>query len=383
METRREFLRYAAAGLLLSGAPIVTACSGVRRDDLSRPGQLTDAVKGLEKDEMEILYLASLAPSGHNLQPWTVRIVSPKHWIVSSDNRFCLPAVDPDNRELLLAIGAFMENMVAAARALGFEAEIEVVATRPAGEDIAHIRFHRAKPTGFPLGKIKGRRTIRNGFSGEEIRAEDLRYVTRHEEESCVLTAAPSPHAFYFPNNSKMGKTLQEGVIEANRTQAFRDPAQEELSRWIRWSDKDARLYRNGLTPESMEITGVARWYVRNFYDAASVLKKDFRQKTVDLVAQQVRTCGGWLVVTSLDSEVPTLIAYGMAFEHLCLRVRDRMIGLHPMTQMIEEQGPSKNDVAKALGLTGQVQWILRMGYVRSYPVPVSLRRPVSRFVRS
>ena len=53
------------------------------------------------------------------------------------------------------------------------------------------------------------------------------------------------------------------------------------------------------------------------------------------------------------------------------------------MTQMIEEQGPSKNDVAKALGLTGQVQWILRMGYVRSYPVPVSLRRPVSWFVRS
>jgi len=72
-----------------------------------------------------------------------------------------------------------------------------------------------------------------------------------------------------------------------------------------------------------------------------------------------------------------------MAFERLCLKVRDRMIGLHPMTQMIEEQGPSKNDVAKALGLTGQVQWILRMGYVRSYPVPVSLRRPVSWFVRS
>ena len=34
-----------------------------------------------------------------------------------------------------------------------------------------------------------------------------------------------------------------------------------------------------------------------------------------------------------------------------------------------------KNDVAKALGLTGQIQWILRMGYVPSYPEPVSLRK--------
>ena len=381
METRREFLRFAAAGLLLAGAPIMTGCSGVRRDDLSRPTQSMQPVKGLGKDEMEILYLASLAPSGHNLQPWSVRVADAGHWIIGYNRSLQLPAVDPDNRELLLSIGAFMENMVTAARASGLEAQIEVVASRPTEEEIALVRFRKTKPVDYPLDRIKRRRTIRNGFSTEEIRAEDLRYVTRHDEEACLLTAVPSPHAFYYPNNSKMGKTLQEGVIEANRTQAFRDPAQEELSRWIRWSRKDAELNRNGLTPESMEINGVARWYVSNFYDAASVLKKDFRQRTVDTVARQVRSCGGWLVVTSLDSEVPTLLAYGMAFERLCLKVRDRMIGLHPMTQMIEEQGPS--NVAASLGLTGQVQWIMRMGYVPSYPPPVSLRRPVAWFVTS
>jgi len=381
METRREFLRFAAAGLLIAGAPITAACGGVRRDDLSPPAQWMEPVKGLGKEEIEILYLASLAPSGHNLQPWTVRVAGAGHWVIGFNRSFQLPAVDPDNRELLLAIGAFLENMVIAARASGKEAEIEVVANQAAEEEIAHVRFHNAKPTDFPLDRIKRRRTIRNGFSTEEIRADDLRCVTRHDEESCALTMVPSPHAFYFPNSSKMGKTLQERVIEANRTQAFRDPAQEELSRWIRWSDKDARLNRNGLTPESMEINGLARWYVRNFYDASSVLRKDFRQRTVDMVAKQVKSCGGWLVVTSLDSEVPTLIAYGMAFERLCLKVRDRMIGLHPMTQMIEEQGPSS--VASSLGLPGQVQWILRMGYVASYPAPVSLRRPVAWFVTS
>jgi len=383
MVTRRRFLQYAGAGLLLGGAPMATACRGAGRDDLSPPSQSREPVEGLERDEMEILYLASLAPSGHNLQPWTIKIVGPKHWILGSGRSLWLPAVDPNNRELLLSLGAFLENLVIAARTFGYEAEIEIVAATPFDGEIADIRLRKDKPVDFPLDKVRRRRTVRSDFSGQEIRVEDLRYITSHDEEPCLQSKVPSPHAFYFSNGSRIGKALQEGLIEANRVQAFRDPAQEELAAWIRWSDKDARRYRNGLTPESMEIGGFAGWYVRNFYSRQSVLKRSFREQTIDIVTKQVRTCGGWLVVTSLDSAIPTLIAYGMAFERLFLKVRDRQIALHPMTQMLEEQESLKNDVAGTLDLTGEVQWILRMGYVRSYPDPVSLRRPVSWFIRS
>jgi hypothetical protein len=389
MVNRREFLQYTGTGLLLAGVTTATACGGVRRGDRSVSDQWKEMVEGLGKDDVEILRLASLAPSGHNTQPWTVRIAGPKHWTVSSERRSWLPAVDPDNREMLLSLGAFLENMVIGARTLGLEAEIKILAASPTEADIADVRFRKAAPRDSSadhdhfLDTIRKRRTLRSGFSGREIEAGDLRYLTRHDEEPCVSTVVPSPHAFFFPNGSTAGKTLQEGLIEANRIQVSRDPAQEELSRWIRWSAKDAKLNRDGLTPDSMEIGGMAGWYVRHFYDAGSVLKKDFRERTVDTVARQVRTCGGWLVVTSLDSEVSTLISYGMAFERMFLKARDKMIGLHPMTQMLEEQGSAKNEVAKALGLPGRAQWILRLGYVTSYPDPVSLRRPVSRFVRS
>lgn len=65
---------------------------------------------------------------------------------------------------------------------------------------------------------------------------------------------------------------------------------------------------RNGLTPESMKIKGFAGWFVRSFYNRDSVLKKSFRNQTVDVVAKQVKTCGGWVVVTSADSQIQTLI---------------------------------------------------------------------------
>ena len=190
----------------------------------------------------------------------------------------------------------------------------------------------------------------------------------------------PLPHAFYFPNKSPQGKYLQEGTIAANRAQALREPAQEELANWIRWSNKEGKQFRNGLTPESMEIKGVAGWYVRNFYNHESVLKKSFREQTVNITMKQVKTCAGWVVVTSADLEIPTLIEYGRVFENMLLKIREKKIAIHPMTQMLEEE-PWRKQIAKEIGLTGEVQWILRIGYVNSYPDPVSLRRPLSWFV--
>jgi len=339
------------------------------------------SIKGLSRDEREILSLASLAPSSHNAQPWTVTVLEPGHWLVGSAKERWLPAVDPDNREMLLSLGAFIENLVVSAGVLGLEVDLRITAGSPMEPAIADLHLKKGKVTDFSIEKIKKRRVVRNGFLGIELKEEDLRYVMRHDGEACLLPNAPSPHAHYFPNNSREGKYLQDGLIEANTIQASRISAQEELARWIRWSNKEVRQYRNGLTPESMEIGGIAGWYVRNFYDRTSVLTEAFRKQTVDRVVNQVRTCGGWLVVTSLGSEVPTLIAYGRAFERLFLKVRDKGIALHPMTQMLEEKDGLKEEITKSLGVTGDVQWVLRMGYLKTYPDPVSLRMPPERFV--
>ncbi|OGQ04833.1 MAG: hypothetical protein A2026_08810 [Deltaproteobacteria bacterium RBG_19FT_COMBO_46_12] len=381
--SRRSFLQYAGEGmLLLGGLSFLNSCSGVKRDDLLALVDKKESTKGFEKDELEILYLASLAPSGHNTQPWIVKIVEPKHWVIGSDKKRWLTAVDPNNRELLLGIGAFIENLALAAGTFGYEVDVQLITKNPSDLDIADIRFKKGNTTEFPLEKIKKRRTLRTDYLTQEIKTEDLKYITKHEAKSCTLSNVPSPHSFYFSNTSPQGKYLQEGTIEANRKQAFRDPAQEELANWIRWSNKEAKQYRNGLTPESMEIKGIAGLFVRNFYDRESVLKKSFRDQTVDIVAKQVKTCGGWLVVTSHDSNIPTLIEYGRVFENMFLRIREKMIAIHPMTQMLEEE-PWKKQVSKELGLNGEVQWILRVGYLKSYPDPVSLRMPVSWFVQA
>ena len=257
--------------------------------------------------------------------------------------------------------------------------DLTIIAKSPSDKEIVDLRLRKGQVRDFPLEKIKARRTVRNNFSDREISADDLKYITLHDKRP-YLVDVPMPHGFYFPNRSAQGKHLQEGTIEANRKQAFRDPAQQELANRIRWSNKEAEEHRNGLTPDSMEITGIAGLYVRHFYNRKSVLSKSFRETTVDTVTRQVRTCGGWLVVTSQDSRIETLIEYGRVFEGMLLRIRDRKIAIHPMTQMLEET-PRRDEVAKELGLSGEVQWILRIGYLSAYPGPVGLRMPLSRLI--
>jgi hypothetical protein len=282
---------------------------------------------------------------------------------------------------LFLSIGAFIENLVIAAGAHGYKTDIQIVAKDKTDTEIAEVRLQKDKKGDFPLEKIKKRRTVRSNYLDQEIKPDDVKFITKHDTRSCLIPTA-SPHSFYFPNTSPQGKYLQEGNIEANRTQAFRNAAQEELANWIRWSNKEAKQFRNGLTPESMEIKGFAGFYVRNFYNRESVLKKSFREQTVDIVAKQVKTCGGWLIVTSQDSNIPTLIEYGRVWENMLLKIREMMIGIHPMSQMLEEE-PWKKQMVKELGLSGEVQWILRIGYLKSYPDPVSLRMPISWFVKT
>src|SRR5262249_3613515 len=116
---------------------------GVTREDVEEPPGSAPAAL-IAPELHALLYYASLAPSGHNAQPWTVRIDGREIW-VGTDSARWLPKVDPANRELMLSVGAFLENLIAAAPAHGFVADCEVVGTRPT-TDVARVVLKSMAP---------------------------------------------------------------------------------------------------------------------------------------------------------------------------------------------------------------------------------------------
>ncbi len=215
------------------------------------------------------------------------------------------------------------------------------------------------------------RRTVRAGYSRDVLREDDISRLVADEPD----------FIHYYPATGDVARFIDAQTIRANRLQAYRDPAQRELAEWIRFSSADARKNRDGLTTGSMEIEGLAGWVVRNFYGKASLLKNDFLERGIKQARLEVAASAGWILITSEDAAVSSLLETGRRMQRLFLKVRALGIGLHPMTQILEERA-TRALLPAAVGIGPHIQFILRVGYVADYPPPVSLRRPVAWFLR-
>jgi hypothetical protein len=330
-----------------------------------------EEIPELDDQSIAILYYASMAPSKHNAQPWFIKRISRFEWMIGADPERRLPAGDPQNRELLLAIGAFAENLSVAAEAFGYSVQVELLASKPTDEEILKVVLKKENAVDYPLTRITSRCTIRNGLKQTEIKNLDIQKISKSLWGGF----------FYFPPGSEHGKCLADWAVESFRDQTNREDAQKELAKWIRFNKKEVKRHRDGLVLENREVTGYSSWYVRKFMGPKDVGKKQFRQRGIDSVAKMARQGGGWMIVTSRGEKVADLIEAGRNFQKLFLLAKDYKIAIHPMTQMLEEE-KWRNEIGKQHGTKMIPQFALRVGYVDKYPEPTTLRRPVSWFVK-
>jgi hypothetical protein len=367
---RMKFISIVGGTIIVAGSSsyyLLSDKSNFSRLDLKSVNSRIDTLK---PDEKEILFLASLAPSGHNTQPWFVQYLEPYHWIIGNDKSKWLTAVDPTQRETILSIGTFIQNLEYAAGFFGYICHWNLLATTNQDERVLEVKlFKEALKNVFDITKIKNRRTVRSHFLSTTLKKDDIEDLVDSE------------FIHYLPASSKESQLINEQTIVANRLQSYRNAAQQELADWIRFSSKDAEKYRDGLTTASMEIEGVPGWIVRNFYGKDDVLKNSFRERGIDQIVQEVSESAGWILISSKDNSVAALLETGRRMQKLFLKVREKNIAIHPMTQILEELS-TQQELNRSIGITENIQFILRTGYLKNYPSPVSLRRPVDWFIR-
>jgi hypothetical protein len=370
---RRGFMKMLGACVLASGAaPLIPVSAGAARSDLRSGLRSEPPVAGLDPALGRILHYASLAPSGHNSQPWHVRFIDDRKMIIGADPARRLPAVDPNNREMMLSLGAFVENLSLAAGDMGYEAQTDVKAGSPSEQEILEVTLRKAKPVPYPLKRMVLRMTAKHGYRSMDLRKEDVD----------ALAKPLGGRSFYFPRGSEHARCIQEGTVESFRAQADRDEAQQELVKWLRLSHEAAERHRDGLTTAGMEIRGLKGWYVRNFTKPEDFMKQSMRKRSVEQTAGLVGQGGGWLVLTSTGESVVDLIETGRSFERMALMARERGVAVHPMTQILEEE-IGRSMIASNHDSGMLPQFVLRVGYLDSYPDPVSPRRPVGWFLRT
>lgn len=161
---RRNFLKGAGAiSVLVSGGMVWRAVDqGVFSTGEGPAYQAWNDWKDNHSEGLSgLVQSAILAASPHNTQPWLFRI-SQTAIDIFADSQRNIGAIDPLLREMQIGIGCALENLLIAARANGYEFELNYFPDAGNPEHIANIEFDQGRKAVSTLySAIPMRRTNR------------------------------------------------------------------------------------------------------------------------------------------------------------------------------------------------------------------------------
>lgn len=182
-----------------------------------------------------LLNYAVLAPSRHNSQPWRFRA---EHTTVElyADRGRALPAVDPDDRELIIGCGAALENLLIAMRYFGYAPGVEIQPYPHDPDFLARVRLEKGTEATKEERKlfhaIQKRRTNRHLFEEREVPASLLFAL-----EGIAIQQGTSFQV--VPVETRPAVT---NLIATADRQLWSDPHyRQELAAWIRPGHGDRR----------------------------------------------------------------------------------------------------------------------------------------------
>jgi hypothetical protein len=317
----------------------------------------------LESRAEELVFLlryAVLAPSSHNTQPWSFRITA-KGVEVFADYSRRLPAIDPDDRELLMSVGAAITNLRVAAAWFGFDTTV-VYEQRPEETfPVALVTFEETyladdhlRPL-FPA--IRRRHTNRQPFEARPLEFEALGALCD------VADQFPDMVTFLLPRDKRR---LADLVARGDERQMSRTAVRWELAEWIRGSGSDSG---DGICVDGLGIPApldrLAGWLTRRF-DLGGMQASHDRQMITNAAA---------LILISANNDRISLLKAGEVVERLLLTATLNGLQYSLFNYAIEDRA-LREEIRQLARSAEPPQLLLRFGYAK--PLDRAMpRRPV------
>ena len=213
-----------------------------------------------------LLESAVHSPSPHNVQPWRVRILNENEADLFIDSNRTLPKEDPTGSFIILTMGMFIEGLkqLAAHRGLRLEHN-EYNAPSWYAEEIVRLReqtflpFARLRLTAdtnlwskFDPALFLKRRTSRISLKPDAI------------PEAVVADLKRLAKEWNHRYEQVTDRQSIERILKKNTDSLFEDlnnrDYHDEIVTWFRFTDKAARLHRDGLDYRCMNTSRSAFW---------------------------------------------------------------------------------------------------------------------------
>ncbi len=311
----------------------------------------------MNNDFLEIVRLATKAPSGHNTQPWRFHI-SDNEITILPNYEVALPVVDPDNRELFISIGCAIENLFIASNHLGYKAQI----TSCCPEGIRASLVREADIEDNPLFvQIEKRQTNRGIYNGEHISEETLGQIISFHKEAQV-------QFYIFEKESATAQTIKGYIREGNKLQMNDKPFKTELLSWMRFNPKQVETTQDGLSYQVFGSPALPQCIAKPI--VSMFLKPNLQNKS-DM--KKIDSSSHIVLFTTCSNTFKEWINSGRTLQRFLLKLTEARISYAFMNQPCEVETLVLN-LQNVLPINNEWPTILlRIGYAK--PVPYSPRK--------
>lgn len=315
-------------------------------------------------DMTELLHYATMAPSGHNTQPWKFR-VEDNLILIFPDLSRRLPVVDPLDRELYISLGCALENLVIAARHEGYRAQVGY-SFQDGAMSVNLEPADGKSDNDWLFNAIPIKQSTRRQYDGRSIPEADM-------EKLASLPLEQGVSALFVKDPEKIDGVI-ELVKEGNSIQMNDRDFMRELVSWIRFNEAEANRYRDGLSSKAMGNPSsprvIGKLFMKFFLNSKGQSKKD---------EKCIRGSSALMVLLSENDDINSWISTGRSFERLALCATALGIKNAHINQPCEVPELKKKFQKLLSAGSMHPQLLLRLGYAE--PLPKSLRRPVSEVI--
>lgn len=358
--------------LLVGGGAVILASSGAALFQRQLMGTLDDyrsaqnrlrAALATRPRLSGFIRYATLAPSGHNTQPWKFRPSANELAILPDFNRRT-PVVDPDDHHLFVSLGCMAETLDMVARRYCQGGEL--VPDSAQGSAWVY-RFGRDSAGTDPLfDAIPLRQSTRAVFNGLRADTNTLaRLVERTDARTVDLALiTEKPDISRFADLIAEGNSIQMG-----------DPAFiRELRDWLRFNAHDAIASGDGLFSASSGNPQLPSWLGPRLFDLT------FRSETENQkYREQVQSAAGLAVFFAKRPDKHGWFDVGRACQRFALAATTLGMKVSFLNQPVEV--PALRE--RCASLAGEPQRrpdvLMRFGFGDA--LPYSFRRPVAQVI--
>jgi hypothetical protein len=342
---------------------------------------------------MQVVAHAVLAPSGHNMQPWTVRLDQTDPNVISlyTDPTRLTPAVDPLARQTLVAQGTFLAYLQVAAAHLGYSAAIELFPDGTYDETDLKASMSRMPVARVTLAKDASATTAdyESLFLSDTNRGPYTDApLTTSQTDALAGLAGSSPASLSILRDQQDMTALGDFGIEGTRIETGYLPATRESDALFYGSEQAKNQARSGFSVEGQGTSGFMKYFLQGLLTIMPSLNDDASgaKSAIALTGAGVAHTAAYALISTPGNTRTEQVQAGILYAKFCLHARTLGLVMQPLSQVLQEYPPMAAPYAAIhakYAPKGQtIQMLVRMGTATTQ-YPVTMRRDAGSLVQT